>query len=244
MRGINQTKIPMTPNEKVVWDLYELPRLGALVISAPDCDDSVIELMANASLWPHLYQRERRRAGSKGQSGDNGTVYHDRIKGNPLAIKLFKEPSSIYNECHQGLSGIRANVALSAGLAHLALTGKNSFDARPVRKHRAARSLSARFTITAPTYHAALISTDPETPTVWAMSYEAGVASDRTELPVPPYAAYADVLDAALEAVGLDSYLVQHDPNAGNLLARQAAAAGIDAEIVKLDCFADELLDF
>lgn len=234
----------MTPNETVVWDLYELPRLGALVVSEPDCDDSVVELMVNASLRPNLYQRGRRRAGSRGQSGENGTVYHDRIKGNPLAIKLFKEPSSIYNECHQGLSGIRANVALSAGLAKLALTGKNRFDARPVCEPNSSSLSSARFTITAPTYHAALITTNPETPTVWAMSYEAGVASNRTELPVPPYAAYADVLDTALEAVGLESYLVQHDPNPNNLLARQTTATGIDAEIVKLDCFADELLDF
>lgn len=234
----------MTPDGSVKWQLQQLENIGAAVLHAPDCHPDIVQFLIETSQDSARYRADRIKLNQRGSSGVFGTVYDETIAGQALALKLFFMPTYARTEPHQGLSGLRANVAVAAGLRKLALSGGDIFMSRTVRQ----LPEPVPFKLLMPRYFAAVLPFSTSTErltTAWAMSYEARDRFEEYRLHTPNYADYAAVLDAACKTVGLQPKQVDYDMRNGfgNIMLRRGEG-DIATEVIKIDNVASDPLDF
>lgn len=237
-----KSEIPMTPDGSVVWEKQVLPEIGAVVLHAPHCPPGIIDFLLHLSQTTQHYKQERIVAHTRGWAGTFNTVYEETIAGETTAVKVFHRPFIPRLERHQGLPALRANVAVTAGISKLALTGDNVFVSHPLNR----QPYAVRFRMLAPRYHAAILygaQAQQDFRNAWVMSFEPNNPVGRFVLPLPVYTDYKPVLDAACLSVGLNPNDVDYDSekNSSNILLRDRTNP---VEVIKIDTVADAALDF
>lgn len=237
---IRPVQIPMTPDRTLMWEKHELQD-GAIVLQSAGCNKGIVDTLINASQNPTRYRTGRMRMHAELGSGTLGDVYRQKETGFDIAVKIFHLEMDDGTELHQGLSGLRANVAVAEGIRKLANDNQHVFAAKPPRS-----KARVRYALKTPTYFAAVLY--PGTAAscdAWAMSFESGSHAKSFQYQ-PPYSEYASVLDNACRWVDLKPLQIDYDcyHNIGNLLLRRSTDPGVDTDLIKIDSYAKEHLSF
>ena len=233
--------VAMTPDRKLMWNSQYVPTLGATVLRSPACSDELYsQVQADLSLGghPETHQQHMRE-------GTDGVMTIAQVSGIPIAVKRSKpRENQSSSDLRNGLSALRANVAVSEGLQRLAIDNSNMFFARTVGlRVPPIRS----FDLIMPEYFAAVVYDKPSGPqtNTWYMSYEQGSESRRALGAMPHISIVHEILQSACEAVGLDQKSIKFDDlGFRNYLIRTAWPNPFHSTIVKIDNIAQTRLDF
>lgn len=233
----------MTADGTVVWDKVDLPdlgRCGATMYLSQDGPNGVSETLIRSAS-----KMERPNEEHIGQ-GSWGVVTKFGIGNVLVAIKRTRE---YYCDTHMGLSGMRANVALSAGLKRLESISPGATTVTEENKHRA-----ITYALRAVNSFGILIPNapdwDPLIQAVSIMSYVPGIPAAGSN-GMPSKATYKPVFDAACAATGLDPAYVNYDlhtteglPRPDNLLITLPQKGRSVVIATKIDSYAAQKLEF
>lgn len=239
--GFIPTQVPMTPDKKLLWEKHEIRSKGAIVLQAVGCDKHIVDALIIASQHPKRYRSERLRAGALLGSGDFGDVHRQQVQIFDLAVKTFYYEMAVDTELHQGLSGLRANVAVAEGIRRLTADNTHVFTAKSPRSRD-----ETCYAFRTPRYFAAVFYPKAKSGcNTWAMSFESGSQAESFQHQ-PPYDDYTMVLDNACKRVGLEPQQIEYDTlnNIKNLLVRPSTDPGIGTDLIKIDSYAKEPLCF
>lgn len=236
---IRPVQIPMTPDRTLLWERCELPD-GAIVLRSPECKTNIVNTLLDASRNPIQYRTGRIMGHAMLGSGALGIVYRQQQPDFDIAVKLFDFKISGHTELHQGLSGLRANVAIAEGVRKLANDNRHVFASKPPQSEA-----TVHYALKTPTYFAAILYPETVGCNAWAMSFEPGSHAESFHHQ-PPYNEYAPVLDDACRCVNLEPTQIEYDSyyNIGNLLLRPSSEPNAETDLVKIDNYAQTPLDF